>query len=169
VVGKRVGPRRNDPLSWAELDRADAVYFTAGDADAVRAARAARKLIATIRAAEPLAEAGVELDALVSSANDEGERYAPGDLDPPPLLVVRTDGAGGGSLVDADGRSSHWAAAPLPGPAVDAYGAGDSFAGCLTFALAEGRSPGDAVALAARCGAASGAYEGQLRSPASEP
>jgi ribokinase len=173
VIGKRVGPRRSDPLPWSELDGFDAVYFTAGDADAVRAARHARNLIATIRAGEALVEAGVQLDVLVSSARDEDERHPPGEIDPQPLFLVRTDGSGGGSLVDPDGRTSHWAPVPLPGPAVDAYGAGDSFAGALTFGLAEGRSPLDAVALAARSGAASvtgrGPYEGQLRSAAGVP
>ena len=54
VLGKRVGPRRDDPLPWKELDGADAVYLTAGDAGAVRAARRARKLVSTVRAIEPL-------------------------------------------------------------------------------------------------------------------
>jgi ribokinase len=45
-------------------------------------------------------------------------------------------------------------AAPLAGPVVDTYGAGDSFAAALCFALARGDSLDDAVALAARAGAA---------------
>jgi ribokinase len=167
VMGERLGPRATDPLSWAELDDVDAVYFTAGDPGAVRAARAAHKLVATVRALDVLAEAHVQLDALVSSADDEGELYTPGDIDPPPLLVVRTAAAGGGSFVAADGHRGEWAAAPLPGPPVDAYGAGDCFAGGLTYGLAEGRPVQQALALAARCGAACvtgrGPYEGQLR------
>ena len=55
---------------------------------------------------------------------------------------------------------------PLPGPIVDAYGAGDSFAAGLTYGLAAGMTPADAVALASRCGAAAltgrGAFAGQL-------
>ena len=55
----------------------------------------------------------------------------------------------------------------MPGPMVDSYGAGDSFAAGLTYALGEGRSVEDALALAARAGAACmtgrGPYEGQLR------
>ena len=54
----------------------DAVYFTAGDAAAVRMARAAGKLVATVRARDALA-ASVELDMMVSSANDEAEQYGP--------------------------------------------------------------------------------------------
>jgi ribokinase len=168
VVGARLAPHGDDPLPWAELDGVDAVYLTAGDAAAVRAARAARKLVATVRAVEALAEAGVQLDALVSSANDQRERYTPGTIDPPPLLVARTAGASGGALLTPDGRTAQWAAAPLPAPYVDAYGAGDSFAAGLTFGLGDGRSPQEAVALGARCGAACltgrGPYEGQLRS-----
>jgi ribokinase len=167
VIGERMGPRAADALPWGKLEGADAVYFTAGDGAAVRKARAADKLVATVRALGALSAAGVELDALVSSANDAGERYRPGAIDPPPRLVARTDGAAGGSLETADGVTSKWEAAPLPGPAVDTYGAGDCFAAGLTFGLAEGRSPADALALGARCGAACvtgrGAYAAQLR------
>ena len=167
VLGARAVPRGEDDLPWAELEGADAVYLTAGDPAAVRATRGARKLVATVRAGDALREAGVQLDALVSSAKDGGERYEAGDIDPPPLLVVRTAGAAGGSLVTADGRTDQWAAAPLPGPPVDAYGAGDCFAAGLTYGLGDGRSPAEALALGARCGAACmtgrGPYTGQLR------
>lgn len=167
VIGERLGPRGDDPLPWAELDQLDAVYLTAGDPGAVRAARAARKLVSTVRAIDSLAEAGVQIDMLVSSAGDEGERYAPGDVAPPPLFVARTAGAAGGTLIAADGAETGWAAAPLPDPPVDAYGAGDSFAAGLTCGLAEGRSAEEALALGARCGAACvtgrGPYAGQLR------
>jgi ribokinase len=167
VIGERLGPHANDPLPWAELRGVDAVYFTAGDPGAVRAARAARNLVSTVRALDSLARAGVRIDMLVSSAEDEGERYAPGDITPPPRFVARTAGAAGGSLETAEGARSVWAAPPLPGPPVDAYGAGDSFAAGLTFGLAQGRSAADALALGARCGAACvtgrGPYAGQLR------
>jgi ribokinase len=56
--------------------------------------------------------------------------------------------------------------ASIPGPVADAYGCGDSFAAGLTFALGRGDAIDDAVALAARCGAAvltgRGPYPGQL-------
>lgn len=169
VIGDRMGPLAGDDLPWAELEGADAVYFTAGDRGAVRNAREARKLVATARAMAALSEAGVELDVLVASAKDAGERYRPGDIEPPPRLVARTSGATGGSLEKADGSVLRWEAAPLPGPAVDTYGAGDSFAAGLTYGLADGRGPAEALALGARCGAACvagrGPYEGQLRSP----
>jgi ribokinase len=166
VIGGRMGPHGDDPLPWDELRGIDAVYLTAGDADAVRAARAARQLTSTVRALDSLADAGVELDVLLASANDAGERYTPGTLDPAPRLVALTDGARGGSLVSPGGASSRWAAAPLPGLPVDAYGAGDAFAAGLTFALAAGRAPEQALAMGARCGAACvagrGPYGGQI-------
>jgi ribokinase len=169
VMGTRSGPRADDSLPWGDLDGMDAVYFTAGDPDAVRAARRARKLVATVRGIGSLRSAKVQIDALVASAKDEGERYEPGDLDPAPLLVIRTDGSAGGTLMTADGRQTQWEAAPLPGPVIDAYGAGDSFAAGLTYALADDRSPAAAVAFGARCGAACmtgrGPYDRQLRAP----
>jgi ribokinase len=169
VIGDRMGPRGDDDLPWAELDGLDAVYFTAGDAAAVRRSRGARNLVATVRAIDALVAAGVELDMLVASASDAGERYVAGAIEPPPRFIARTDGAAGGSLEDSRGASTSWETQPLPGPAVDSYGAGDCFAAGLTYGLGEGRSPADALALAARCGAACvtgrGPYAGQLSNP----
>ena len=165
VIGERMGPHGGDPLPWDELGDVDAVYFTAGDAEALRAARAARQLVATTRANEVLVPAQVQLDVLVRSARDPGEQYV--ELEPPPRFVAETDGTAGGTLVEANGTATRWAAAPLPGPAVDAYGAGDSFAAGLTFALASGKSPVRAVELGARCGAicmtGRGPYEASVK------
>jgi ribokinase len=115
---------------------------------------AARVLVATPRAADGLRGSGVRLDALVGSGADPAERLGPHDLDPPPRLVVATLGARGGRWEAADGRSGAWEAAPLPGPFVSSYGAGDAFAGALTFGLATLGGVEEAVALAADCGAA---------------
>jgi ribokinase len=164
VIGERLGPRGDEPLPWRDLTATDAVYFVSGDAAALRAARAARVVCATARSLPTLREAGVELDALVHSGSDAGERYAPGDLDPPPRLVVTTAGSRGGRWTSADGRTGTWPAAPLPGPVSDAYGAGDSFAAGLTFSLGRGDELGQALAFAARSAAEAltlrGAYGG---------
>lgn len=166
LIGDKLHPRASDPLPWHELAEIDAAYFCAGDAAALRAARQARVLVATARELPTLIEAGVQLDALVHSATDPEEAYEAGDLDPEPGLVVSTRAREGGSFV-AGGRSGTYASAELPGPLADAYGAGDSFAAGLAFALARGDGAEEALAFAAECGAAAmtgrGAYEGQLR------
>jgi ribokinase len=160
VIGERLGPSGADPLPWKELEGTDGVYFVSGDAAAVRAARGAGVLVATARSLRVLEDASVPLDALVRSSADEGERYRPGDLDPPPRLVVATEGGRGGMYAVEGGPSREFAAAPLPGPLEDTYGAGDSFAAGLTFALAEGRPVEDALAFAAGSGAAALARRG---------
>jgi len=164
VLGDRVLPLASDPLPWDELAAYDAVYFTAGDPAAVRAARAAHVLVATPRAIETLAGSGVQLDVLVHSANDPGEAYEPGMLDPAPRFVVSTRGALGGSWTGE--TSGSWEATPLPGPPVDAYGCGDAFAAGLTFGLGTGMALPEAIDLGARCGAACrtgrGPYAAQL-------
>jgi ribokinase len=154
VIGERLGPRRSDDLPWEELAQADGVYFVSGDAAAVRAAREAKVLVATARSMATLAEARVALDALVRSRNDQGETYRPGDLDPPPRADVATAGSQGGSFTIVRGAPNHFPPAAAPGPFQDAYGAGDSFAAGLTYGLAEGLPMDEAVALAARSGAA---------------
>jgi ribokinase len=153
VIGRKLVPHADDPLPWAELDEVAGVYFCGGDPGALGEARRARALVATARELPTLREAGVELDALVQSGADQSERYRPGELDPPPRMVVTTEGRKGGRYV-LDDRKGRWKPAPLPGPLVDAYGAGDSFAAGLAFALGEGRAVDDALAVAARSAAA---------------
>ena len=166
MIGERLGPRGDESLPWSELEGMDSVYFTAGDGGAARAARTGRTLVATVRAKGALNHSATQVDLLVASAGDAGESYASGDLRPAPLLVAKTEGANGGSLVADDGTVTRWAPAPLPGPAVDAYGAGDSFAAGLTYGLGAELGDAEALALGARCGAACmtgrGPYEGQL-------
>lgn len=168
IMGERLVPAGDDPLDWERLSACDAVYFTGGDPGALRAARSARVLVATPRARETLAAAGVQLDVLVHSGSDAGERVAEDEIRPLPRLVVSTAGALGGRWRAADGTRGSFPAAPLPGPPVDTYGCGDSFAAGLTFGLGEGRPLAPALELAARCGAACltgrGPYSGQLRS-----
>jgi len=153
TLGRRLEPDGADHLPWDELEEADAVYFTAGDIEAVRYARRARILVGTSRAMTRLGEAEVALDAVVGSSRDPAERFDPDVLSKPPALVVRTAGSRGGTYETADGRSGRYDPGTPPGPVVDTYGAGDSFAAGLTYALAAGMDVEEALALAARCGA----------------
>jgi ribokinase len=168
TIGERLAARIDDELPWDLLDAADGVYFTAGDSGALEAARKARVLVATPRAGAVLKEAGVELDALVFSDEDEHERSAAGELTPRPALQVATRGPAGGVYRTADGTGGTWKVVPPPGPIVDSYGSGDSFAAALCSALADGRGTDEALAIASRAGAACmtgrGPYECQLTS-----
>ncbi len=142
VLGDKLLPRGPLPLHHGY----DLVFFVSGDAAVLLSAREARFLAATPRELPTLREGGVHLDLLVGSATDPAERYD-GGLDV--ATVVATRGADGG---DANGVPYH--AATSAGPAVNAYGAGDSFAAALAFALARGDDLQAALALATRAGAA---------------
>ena len=166
TLGPRLEPGTDDKrLPWGELAQIDAVYFTAGDTRALRAARAARVLVASPRALDALGH-GVALDALVLSEDDATERgeaaLAQGEAE----LVVRTRGGDGGTFTTRDGDAGRWPAAPPPGEPLDSYGCGDSFAAGLTYGLGAGMGVPAALELAARCGATCltgrGPYERQL-------
>jgi ribokinase len=166
TFGARLEPLGADTqVPWRALAEMDAVYFTAGDLAALRAARTARVLVASPRAFHAL-DHGVPLDVLVLSGEDSVEREEAIRAQADAELVVLTDGARGGSYKERAGGSGRWSAAPLPGAPVDSYGCGDSFAAGLTYALGAGVPLADALALAARCGAVCltgrGPYERQL-------
>jgi ribokinase len=152
LLSRKLVPCAEDPLPWDELRDHDAVYFTGGDADAVRRARQARVLVATARELPTLREAGVELDVLVRSADDDNERYQHGDLVPVPKLDVATEGKEGGRF-EGELGSGRFEATQLPGPLADTYGAGDSFAAGLTYALGRGDDVERALEFAAAQGA----------------
>jgi ribokinase len=153
TIGERLEPRGDDQLDWDSLSGADGVYVTAADDAALRAARAARVLVASPRAGTVLTEAGIGLDALVYSDEDELESAFARALEPPPALLVATRGSEGGLFETVEGRGGKWTAAPLPGPIVDTYGCGDSFAAALTYGLAAGEDVESALELAAEAGA----------------
>jgi ribokinase len=153
TLGRRLEPSAADRLPWNELEEVDGAYVTAGNPGALREARRARVLVATARAMPLLAEADVHLDAVVGSGRDPAEGFRPEALTHPPHLLVRTEGDRGGWYETSDGRSGRYEAAEPPGPVVDTYGAGDSFAAALTYGLAAGYELERALTLAARCGA----------------
>ncbi|HEY3764122.1 MAG TPA: PfkB family carbohydrate kinase, partial [Gaiellales bacterium] len=118
VVGENDAPRAADALDWDALDEMDGCYFTGYDPATLRLARRARVLVVTARRFEALVESGVRADALVGSGRDRGEQFDLARLAQPPEHVIVTDGPHGGT---------GYAAAPVPGPVVDTYGAGDTF------------------------------------------
>ncbi len=151
TLGERLQPRAADVLEWNRLEGADGVFFTAGDADALGYARAARVLVASPRARSALADAATAIDALVFSSRDRGESEWAQRLAAWTRMLVETAGGQGGRWWGES--SGSWSAAELPGRPHDAYGCGDSFAAGLTFGLATGLPVAEAAALGARCGA----------------
>ncbi len=151
VIGDRLSPSLSDPLPWEDLADCDGLFVTAADAPLLRACRASKVLAATPRVRLPvLQEAAVPLDALIGSGLDPGEAVDPTQLTPAPQALIRTEGAAGGHSVPG-GR---YDAAPLPGPLVESYGCGDSFAAGVVTGLAAQRSLADSIRLGAQCGAA---------------
>jgi ribokinase len=174
TLGPRLEPVGDDEeLPWSALEGMDAVYFTAGDLGALRAARAARVLVASPRTGDALGH-GIPLDALVLSGDDAIERHGAARAQAEAELVVFTEGERGGAYRERSGASGRWEPARLPAlpaavpPAapVDSYGCGDSFAAGLTYGLGAGMTVPDALTLASRCGAVCltgrGPYERQL-------
>ena len=151
VAGANIHPRRDDDLGWDDLGGFDGAYFTGEDPATLEAARAARVLVLTARRLAPLRRTGVVVDALIGSGRDAGERLRPDD-ERQARTVVQTLGSDGGTWRGAEG-SGRFEAAPLPGPIVDAYGAGDAFLAGATFGLAAGQPIAEALALGSRLGA----------------
>ena len=151
VIGERLTPSLDDDLPWQALSDCDGLFVTAADASLLKACRSAAVLAATPRVRlAVLQEAGVSLDALIGSGLDPSERVEPLQLNPAPLTLIRTEGPAGGCSLPG-GR---YAPSPLPGPMVESYGCGDSFAAGVVTGLAARWSLPKAIALGAQCGAA---------------
>lgn len=170
VVGEPLHPRLDDPLPWGELERCDAVYFTAQDPALLTAARRARTLVVTARRRPALLRSGVRADVVVGSAKDPRELTSLADYPVRPGALVMTEGREGGR-VETDEGVRRFASVPVEHIPGGAYGAGDSFAGAMTYFLAQGLEVLDAAARAAPFGAAilraTDPLEGQL--PITEP
>lgn len=167
TLGARLEASGTDErIDWSALAGSSAIYFTAGDVDALRLAREATQVLVASPRAEHALGHGVRIDALVLSANDEIERRQLERVSDEAELVVLTEGRRGGRYQRRDGERGRWEAVAPPGEPVDSYGCGDSFAAGFAYGLGTGLSIDDALALGARCGAACltgrGPYERQL-------
>jgi ribokinase len=153
VTADPLQPAATEPLPWSLLGDCDAVYFTGADPESLRLARAARRLVVTARRSAALRAAAVAPDVILGSVADPRENAAIDTYAPAPHALVLTDGprpvtifrGNGVTLVDAP---------PAPARVLGDYGAGDSFAGALTFFLAHGLSVEEACRRAGPHGAA---------------
>src|SRR5205823_14496073 len=136
ITGERHHPRADGELPWGMLEGIDALYYTAGDDEALRLSCGARILVCTTRILQQLQRVGVQLDGVVESDRDESERYETADIEPVPHHAVLTRGKDGGRF-SVDGSAwREFDSTPPPGPIVDTYGAGDSFAAGVAYGLA---------------------------------
>ena len=157
VIGERLQPQGRDPLPWSLLQECDAVFVSAADPEALKLCRAARVVTATPRVRlTNLEAAGIQLDALIGSGLDPGEQLPDVLNFPRPRLQIATEGVEGGRL-QPGGR---YAASPAPGPSVDSYGCGDSFAAGVSVGLAAGLAVEAAIRLGAEAGAACSTWIG---------
>ncbi len=152
VIGEPLHPRADDALPWELLGSMDAVYFTAQDPALLVRARAARKLIVAARRRDAVNASGVSVDVVVGSRVDPREVATRADFVVAPEALILTEGARGGAIETATGVVRF--EAPHVEIVKGAYGAGDSFAGALTWFTARGVAIADACARASRFGAA---------------
>ena len=151
VIGKKLVPALDDPLSWDVLDAADAVFFVAGRRRRARAgARSAspgrhHTLAAARPGRRPRRRDRVE------------QRRLGGVRAGRPAAAARRVGVDerrGRRTVAGRGRAGgHVQAAALPGAVADAYGAGTPSPRPRRSRWAAGDSIEDALALGAQCGA----------------
>jgi ribokinase len=142
-----------DRLPWSILADCDAVYFTGTDPEILRVARAARTLVVTARRDVALRESAIATDVIIGSVQDARENRAFAAYVPAPRALVLTDGPRA-VRVFRGGEASFVDPPPSPDHVVGDYGAGDSFAGALTYFLAHGVSVEEACRRAGPYGAA---------------
>ncbi len=168
------GSTRRAPATAAGGRRSadlDAVYFTAGDEAALRAARAGCARARGEPAGPSCARRGVALDALVLSGEDEIELSGGRPRHEPRRSWSSSPRARGeGATAPGGGEEGSWAAAQLPGAPVDSYGCGDSFAAGAHLRprgrhADRPRRSRSAPAAGAVCLTGHGPYEHQLRRP----
>src|SRR5207244_11176050 len=113
--------------------------FTAGDEGALRAARAAKVLVASPRARDAIGH-GIPLEALVGSEDDEIERREAAKAQAEAEVVLTTRGARGGAYRTRGGESGTWDPLLAAAAAVDSYGRADALAAGLVVGRAAGHT-----------------------------
>ena len=157
VIGERLQPNAEDSLPWDELTSFDGIFITAGDHQLITLCRQSDLLAITPRVGiETLKKANVQVDLLVGSGLDPGERYNPNELSKEPKLRILTKGASGGETWPGGKYES----VELKTQVIDSYGCGDKFAAGVTTGLAAKWGPKEAISLGAHCGARCASYFG---------
>ncbi|WP_320664752.1 PfkB family carbohydrate kinase [Prochlorococcus sp. MIT 1223] len=157
VIGERLQPNSRDDLPWDELSGFDGIFFTAGDANAMKLSRKAKFLSATPRVGiDEINKSAVQLDVLIGSGLDIGEKYNIDEIKIRPKMRISTEGSKGGEVWPG-GR---YKAVNLKSKVIDTYGCGDRFAAGVTTGMAAGWNVKKALSLGAHCGANCTSYFG---------
>jgi ribokinase len=151
TIGERLEPLGSDELPWGLVHGAAGVYFTAGDAAALKHAREAGFVVASPRGRSALEGTRPRIDALVFSSRDPAESEWARRVEKWARVLVATDGPRGGTWWGESQGS--WDAVEPPAEPRDSYGCGDYFAAGFTFGLASGMPVEEAVRVGARWGA----------------
>ena len=157
VIGERLQPSGLDNLPWEELDNFDGVFLTAADSKAIHFSRKAKLLAATPRIGiKELNKSNSQLDILIGSGLDPGEKYNLEEINKPPRIRISTEGSNGGQAFPG----GHFKAVNLNSKIVDTYGCGDKFAAGVVTGLASNWDLEKAISLGAHCGARCTTYFG---------
>ena len=149
VIGERLQPDSKDELPWGELHRFDGVFISATNSEIIRLARKAKLIAATPRVGiKAINQAKVQLDLLVGSRLDPGEKYEEKEINPLPKIRISTEGSSGGE----SWPGGRYKAIEMISPVIDTYGCGDKFAAGVTTGLAASWDIKKSIALGAQCG-----------------
>tara|TARA_Y100001968_G_scaffold218310_1_gene200981 strand:- start:4890 stop:5735 length:846 start_codon:yes stop_codon:yes gene_type:complete len=157
VIGERLQPESKDDLPWADLCNFDGIFISATDSKAIRFCRKAKFIAATPRVGiTTLNESKVQLDLLVGSGLDPGEKFDLKEIKSVPRFVIKTKGSTGGESFPG----GKYEAVELRSKVIDTYGCGDKFAAGVTTGLAANWDIKKSLSLAAHCGAKCATYFG---------
>tara|TARA_Y100001968_G_scaffold275714_1_gene269575 strand:- start:4035 stop:4874 length:840 start_codon:yes stop_codon:yes gene_type:complete len=150
VIGNRLEPNIKDGINWEDFDKYDGIFVSAADANLIRKARRAKKLIVTPRVGlSALMESRVEFDAVIGSEIDSYENKIMNKLSKEKTTVIKTKGEYGCKLVG--GHS--YEAINIGKKKIDSYGCGDNFAAGFTVGSASNWGIEYSIALGSHCGA----------------
>ena len=154
VLGAPAAPALDDPLPWERCAQLDGIYVTAADPGALRAARAARVLVATPRDGHGARRAPACASTCSSPAPaTPGERRDAARARPAPRLTLLTDGARGGTWAAADGSAGRMGRRAAAGAARRRLRLRRHVRRGADLRPGGGTPLDAALALAARCGA----------------
>ena len=137
TLGERLEPRGSDELDWGLLGDVRSRCTSRPATPARSRAPAGRPSSWPLRGRESVLETGTSTRSCSASSDPDEREWAAARGGARPAARGDRGRARRAVVGRVGGR---WAAAPLPGPARDSYGCGDSFAAAFTLGLGRGGS-----------------------------